>query len=113
MSMAAGPLKHFATVADLMEKLRILWEEAHGKTYSKRITVGEDMAKERAVDEAIAALWQVIDEARDFLTDPHSTPNDKKTWAKILGDTVAIFNKVLESQKKDEKIEEDDLQPYN
>jgi len=67
------------------------------------------MAKERAVDEAIAALWQVIDEAKSFLNDPHSTPNDKKTWAKILGDTIAILNKVSESQKKGEKIEEDDL----
>jgi len=49
------------------------------------------MVKERAVDEAIAAPWQVIDEARDFLTDPKSTSADKKTWAKILGDTIAIL----------------------
>jgi len=51
----------------------------------------KDKQPKRSVDEAVTALWQVIDEARDFLTDPKSTPADKKTWAKILGDTIAVL----------------------
>jgi len=52
----------------------------------------KDKQVKRSVDEAITALWQVIDEAKSFLADPKSTPADKKTWAKILGDTIAILN---------------------
>lgn len=64
--------------------------------------------KERTLDEAITALWQVIDEAKCFLNDPHSTPNDKKVWAKVLGDIISILNKMMTSQKG-EPVEENEL----
>lgn len=62
----------------------------------------------RSLDEAVTALWQVIDEAKSFLTDPRSTPTDKKTWAKILGDTIAVLNKVLMAQKG-QGLEDEDI----
>jgi len=53
---------------------------------------------ERTVDEAIQILWKVIEEAKVYLTDERSIPEDKRRWAKVLCDTISVLNKLLTSK---------------
>lgn len=46
-----------------------------------------------------------IDEAKGFLTDPKSMPADKKAWAKLLGDMLAIPKSLrIPERRKIEKM---------
>jgi len=61
---------------------------------------------ERTVDEATQILWKVIEEAKMYLADEKSTAEEKRRWAKVLCDTIAVLNKLLSS--KGEKPLEDE-----
>jgi len=63
---------------------------------------------ERTVDEAIQILWKVIDEAKTYLTDEKSAAEEKRHWAKVLCDTIAVLNKLL-SSKGEKPLEDEDL----
>jgi hypothetical protein len=63
---------------------------------------------ERTVDEAVQILWKVIEEAKMFLADERSTPEEKRRWSKVLCDTIAVLNKVLAS-KGEKPLEDEDL----
>ena len=53
---------------------------------------------EQTVDDAIQILWTVIEEAKTYLTDEKSAAEEKRHWAKVLCDTIAVLNKLLSSK---------------
>jgi len=63
---------------------------------------------ERTVDEAVQILWKVIEEAKTNLADERSTSEDKRHWAKVLCDTIAVLNKLLYG-KGEKPLEDEDL----
>lgn len=63
---------------------------------------------EQTVDDAIQILWKVIEEAKMYLTDEKSTGEEKRHWAKVLCDTIAVLNKLL-SSKGEKPLEDEDL----
>ena len=63
---------------------------------------------ERTVDEATQILWKVIEEAKMYLADEKSTAEEKRRWAKVLCDTIAVLNKFL-SSKGEKPLEDEDL----
>lgn len=58
-------------------------------------------------EKMIEYLWLVINEAKRMVEDKEDefTPSEKKGWATVLGNTIAILNKVLASQKGEKKID--------
>ena len=64
--------------------------------------------RERTVDEAIQILWKVIDEAKMYLADEMTNPEEKRRWAKVLCDTIGVLNKLLAS-RGEKTLEDEDL----
>jgi hypothetical protein len=64
--------------------------------------------KERSPREAVGVLWLVIDEAQSSMHDPLTTSDEKRSWAKVLTDTVGVLNKAY-ANLGEKSLEDEDL----
>lgn len=61
------------------------------------------------VDRAVEYLWLAIEEAKGMLEDEKLSSSEKKAWATVLGNTISILNKIVSSQKGEQKVDKDKI----
>jgi len=56
----------------------------------------------------IQLLWMAIDEAKTYINDEMTTPQEKRLWNKNLCDTIGVLNKLM-ATGRESTIEEENL----
>lgn len=74
----------------------------------KAVVASIKRKSERTLDELIQIQGEVIDEGMKYLKDDRITLEEKRRWAKVVGDNIAVLNKLL-SAKGEKPLDDEDL----